>query len=412
MAWTAPKRPRWAERLIAHAESVGGAERLVSLAAEELIETAERSTGLSDFGGEQWREHFSVLIHSLEEQSKLHLLGRVLVRTEILQALRNRLLLQQKWLREPALLEAELRAPVFVVGSPRSGTSILHELMAVDPAIRAPAMWEMMHPLSGPGNADVGATISTSDRVTQFWHDLQPEYETMHANSGQLPNECIFITLHEFLSDHWSGNHVVPSFSAHMIASDQTNAYRFHKRFLQTLQAHGGPRRWLLKAPSHLFQLPTLFNVYPDARIIRTHRDPLKTLPSAINLLGTLRWMRCSEVDMSEAAIHMPAGYAHIFRQEIEKRASGALPNDRFIDVQFADLVRDPVGSVEAVYRELDWPLSEDTKARIGEYAAHKPKDSRGKHQYSLEQVGLDAERERERFAFYMEHHEVEPEAR
>ena len=118
-------------------------------------------------------------------------------------------------------------------------------------------------------------------------------------------------------------------------ASDQRPAYRYHRRFLQTLQSRGGPRRWLLKAPSHLFQLRTLFDVYPDALIIRTHRDPLETLPSAISLMGTLKWMRCREVDMSTAAALLPAGFAYVYEREIEWRESGVLPDDRFVDVLF-----------------------------------------------------------------------------
>jgi hypothetical protein len=404
MSWTPPQRPVWADRLIAHGEAVGGAQHLVSLSSEALLAEATDSTGLSDWGGDSWQPHFDLLLSALEDEARLHLLGRILVRTEILQALRNRLRLAELWRKEPEILEAEIDAPVFIVGSPRSGTSILHELMACDPSNRAPALWEMVHPLEGGEYAEV------ADRVTQFWHDLQPEYETMHANSGILPNECIFITLHEFLSDHWGGNHVIPSYDAHLATTDQRSAYRFHKRFLQTLQARRGSGRWLLKAPSHLSQLRTLFDVYPDARIVRTHRDPLKTLPSTISLMGTLKWMRCQEVDMSAASRILPAGYAYLYQREIEERAAGTLPDERFVYVHFADLVRDPIATVRGVYEKLEWRFSESLGERIADYVAHKPKGSRGPHRYSMSEVGIDAGKERERFRFYMEHHDVKEE--
>ena len=405
MSWTPPKRPIWAERLIAHGEAVGGAEHLISLEAEDLLQQASASTSLDDFGDGAWRAHFDVLLRALADEARLHLLGRLVVRTELLRTLRNRLLLAERWRLQPELLDAPVDAPVFIVGSPRSGTSILHEFMATDRASRAPAMWEMAHPCSGLDVAEL------ADRVAQSWHDVQPEYETMHANSGYLPNECIFITLHEFLSDHWGGCHVVPSYDAHLAATDQTPAYRYHKRFLQTLQARSESKRWLLKAPSHLFQLRTLFAVYPDARIVRTHRDPLKTLPSAINLMGTLKWMRCHEVDMSATAKMMPGAYAYIYQKEIELRASGVLPNAQFVDVQFDDIVRDPVATVEAVYRELDWPFTADVARRIAKYADGKPKGSRGEHRYSLEDAGLDVAAERQRFAFYTGHYGVREES-
>jgi len=401
MAWQAPRRPIWVERLIEHGEAVGGAANLVSLDPEELIATAKASTGLGDFGGDAWREHYEVFVRALEEESDLHLAGRVLARTEILQALRNRLQLAELWRHRPELRGGRVESPVFIVGSPRSGTSILHELMAADSAVRAPAMWEMQRPVDAASGVDRSESV---DRVTQFWHDLQPEYETMHANSGHLPNECIFITLHEFLSDHWGGNHVVPSYDAHLQQSDQRPAYRYHASFLKTLELRGGSRRWLLKAPSHLFHLRALFDVYPDARIVRTHRDPRKTLASAISLMGTLKWMRCNEVDMSRAPALLAFGYAYIYQQEIELRASGALPDERFIDVQFSELVRDPVATVEEVYRRLDWPFPDGVRRRVADYAASKPKGSRGAHRYSLEEIGLDPEEERERYRFYLEH--------
>ena len=410
MSWQTPKRPVWAERLIEHGNAVGGADKLVSLASEDLIKTAMESTGLTDFGEGAWRDHFEVLIRALNEESDLHLLGRTMVRTEIIQALRNRLRLTALWHSRPEILNAEIETPAFIVGSPRSGTSILHELMAQDPASRTPALWEMHHPveaLEAEPKLKPNDWAASSDLVTQFWHDVQPEYETMHANSGYLPNECIFITLHEFLSDHWGGNHDVPSYDKYLQASDQRTAYAFHKRFLQTLQQREESQRWLLKAPSHLFQLRALFKVYPDARIIRTHRDPLKTLASSISLMGTLRWMRCNTADMSKAPTLLAFGYAYIYQREIEERRQDLLPNRQFIDVQFQDIVRDPVATVGEVYRQLGWTLSNETRQRIDEYAKRKPKGSRGTHQYSLEEIGLDADQERDRFRFYMDEYNV-----
>ena len=407
MSWTPPKRPMWVERMIEHGEAVGGPRNLISLEADSLLQAASRETGLEDFGEGEWRTHFDVLLRSLEEESNLHLVGRNVVRTELLLALTNRLGLTDLWKRRAEILEQSVDAPVFIVGSPRSGTSILHELMSCDPASRCPAMWEMLRPIDAIEGRDRGQSI---DHLVRFWHDIQPEYETMHENSGFLPNECIYLTLPEFLSVHWSGNHVVPSYEKHLVAADERIAYRYHRRFLQSLQSGGGSCRWLLKAPSHLFTLRELFDVYPDARIIRTHRDPLKTLPSAISLMGTIKWIRCQEVDMSAAPALVPGGYAYIFQKEIEWRQSGVLPDDRFIDVHFDDVVRDPVGTVGGVYERLGWDYTPEARRRVGDYAKAKPKDSRGVHRYSLSEVGLDATRERDRFAFYTGHFEVREE--
>jgi hypothetical protein len=402
MSWASPPRPAWVERLIAHGEAAGGAEHLVPLDAEELLATARRATDLDDFGPGPWHDGYERLVRGLVEESELHVVGRAIVRMELLRTLRNRLELTALWTERPELRAGTIEAPVFIVGAARSGTSILHELLSLDPATRAPAMWEMQHPAAAV--AGDASRAETSERTERFWPDVQPEYETMHHNSGRLPNECIFITLHEFLSDHWGGCHVVPSYDAWLARADHEPAYRFHRDFLATLQSRGGPRRWLLKAPSHLAQLRALFAVYPDARIVRTHRDPASTLPSMIDLLGTLKWMRCARVDMSAAARVLPAAFEALFAREMDDRASGALPDDRFVDVRFHDLARDPVGTVARIHERLGWPFSDALRDAVADHARRKPRGAGGAHRYSAASTGLDPADLRERFRPYREH--------
>lgn len=404
MAWRPPARPVWLERLIAHGAAAGGAERLVSLDGEALVAEAARSTGLDDFGGEAWRLPYGVLVDALEKESRLHLGGRLVARTELLRSLRNRLRLAELWKRRPDILAAPLEPPIFVVGAPRSGTSILHELLACDPETRAPAMWEMLHPVESL--ADESA-LPIADATVRFWHDLQPEYESMHANSGALPNECIFITMNEFLSDQWSGCHVVPSYDAHLRRADHRDAYRFHRRVLLTLQQRARGRRWVLKAPSHLGQLRALFAVYPEANVVHIHRDPAKCLPSALSLMGTLKWMRCEEVDLAPAVAGLPRGYAAMFKYEIEQRAAGALPDERFVDLRYHDLMRDPIGTIAALYDRLGLALREPARRAMLEHLAARPQGAHGPHRYALADFGLEAGPLREAFRFYTEHYGI-----
>jgi hypothetical protein len=405
--WVPPARPDWVEHLIAHGDALGGAEHLVPLDADDLLATACAATGLDDFGPGAWRDHYETFVRALVRESELHAVGRLVVRMELLRTLRNRLELTDLWRRHPERREAEVREPVFIVGAARSGTSILHELMSCDPATRAPAMWEMQHPAAAAAGEDRSETAEGTER---FWPDVQPEYETMHQNSGRLPNECIFITMHEFLSDHWGGCHVVPSYDAHLAKADHRPAYRFHRDLLATLQTGGGPRRWLLKAPSHLAQLRALFDVYPDARIVRTHRDPARTLPSMIDLLGTLKWMRCARVDMGAAARILPAAFEALFARERADRASGALPDDRFVDVPFHELAADPAGTVARIHERLGWPFADETRAAVTAYARRKPRGAGGAHRYTAASTGLDPEELRERFRAYREHYGLDEE--
>jgi hypothetical protein len=404
VAWTPPARPPWLARLLALGAAAGDARLLVSLEPAELLAAARASTGLEDFGEGDWRTHFAVLVDALERESELHLAGRLLARTELLRSLRNRLRLRELWRRRPEILEARVSPPVFVLGAPRTGTSILHELLALDPASRAPSMWEMLHPVEALAGESLRAV---GDAEVRLWHDLQPEYEAMHENSGDLPNECIFITMNEFLSDQWSGCHVVPSYEAHLRKSDHRGAYRFHRRFLLTLQQRRRGERWVLKAPSHLPHLREIFEVYPDARVLHIHRDPLRTIPSTLSLMGTLKWMRCERADVSAAARLLPAGYAAMFRSEIELRRSGALPDQRFVDLRYHDLMADPTAAVAELYERLGWALSAAVRSRMRGYLARKPRHARGVHRYSLAAFGLDRDAERERFAFYQRRFDV-----
>ena len=406
--WRPPARPRWLARLNAYGAAAGGAAGLVSLDPEELLARAQASTGLGDFGDGDWRRHYDVLAASLERESGLHLAGRLVVRAELLRSLRNRLRLADLWRRRPEILRAPVASPVFILGSPRTGSSILHELLALDPASRTPAMWEMLHPVEALAG---DALRGVADDTVQFWHDLVPEYESMHANSGELPNECIYITMLEFLSEQWMGCHQVPSYAAHLAAADHRGAFRFHRRFLQTLEQRGRGERWVLKAPSHIFHLAEIFDVYPEARIVQLHRDPLRTLPSQLSLMAALRLMRCESVDVLREARVLSKGTAAVFRSVMERRASGALPDARFIDLRFHDLMAEPLAAIERLYEALGWKLDDAARAAMADYLARKPRHSRGVHRYTLEEFGLDAAAERERYRFYCERYEVAAEA-
>jgi hypothetical protein len=406
MAWHPADPPGWVDRLNAHGDAVGGAAELVSLDPDELIATARRSTSLDDLGGDTWRPHYEVLVDSLEHEASLTVVGRVIARTELLRALRQRLLLAEAWRRDPTILSEPIVDPVFVVGTGRAGTSILHELLALDPAHRVPLTWELLHPgdAIGPGAEDARRA---GHAVHASWADVQPDYATMHHNDGDEPNECIFATMLEFLSDQWGGTYQVPSYSMYMLGQDHTDAYRYHRRVLQTLQRRERRDRWVLKAPSHLSQLHTLFAVYPDARVVQIHRDPLMSVPSTISLMGTLRSMRCAEVDMDALVPFVSLGYAAMLDAAMDDREAGRLPDEQFVDVRYAELMSDPVTTLHAVYDELGVVAPDDLGDRVRSHLASRPKDVRGAHRYSLADTGLDETTERARFARYQHHYGV-----
>lgn len=209
-----------------------------------------------------------------------------------------------------------------------------------------------------------------------------------------------------FLSDHWSGVHVAPSYTSHFATADHTDAYRYHRRILQTLSRDEG-ERWVLKAPSHLPTLRALFAVYPDARVVHIHRDPLKALPSTLSLMGTLKWIRCTNVDMQPLARPTAKGFATMLDGIMAMRADGRLPDDRFVDVRYADLMADPGATVRRVHEQLGWSAGAEVADRARVHVEASRRGAHGVHRYSLDAFGLDAAELRARCAPYCDRFEV-----
>jgi hypothetical protein len=410
VAWRPPPRPPWVERFLA-AAGVLGSEAVAPLDASDLVARAVGTTGLDDFGGDAWREPFGVLCDAAAGEARLHALGAVVTRAEILRLLGNRLRIVAA---EPEVAGApDIVAPIVITGSARSGTSILHELLALDPAHRTPAAWEVLWSVPVPTDRDGGPgdpRVHRADREVRLWDDIAPEYRVMHENGGALPHECIFLTAHEFASEHFSGVLDVPSYAGWMATHDLGPAYEWHRRQLKLLGAHRGPRQWVLKAPSHLSQLPALFAVYPDARVVITHRDPLRTVPSTISLMATLRWMRSDDVNVGGLAQVMARAMAALADAVDGWRSDGTIPEGQVVDVAYADLVRDPVATLRRLYATLERDWTPGLEDAVRSYLAAKPQGRHGAHRYGLSDFGLDPGDVRDRFAAYVARHDVAPE--
>jgi hypothetical protein len=411
VTWRPPARPEWVRRLDAHGPHAGAP--LTELDPDRLLDAAVHATGLTDFGDDGWRTHFDVFMDALDREWRPTTIGALMTRTDILRALVNRLELTELWRRRPGILDDPVPEPLVIVGAARSGTSILHELLTLDPDHRSPTTWTVHRPLAAAtGDATaIDAARREVDGVVRFWHDVQPEYEAMHHNHGDLPTECIFLTVPAWLSDNWAGTHTVPSYDLHLATSDHTPAYRWHRRVLQTLQPTTPGRRWVLKAPSHLPTLRQLFTVYPDARVVHIHRDPAKTLPSMFDLMGTLKWMRTDHVDLAPFVEPAVAGIAHLQHRAIRDRADGTLPDERFHDLRYADLIEDPVAAVGGIYDGFGWSRPTALAETVTRYLDAKPRGAKGHHRYALADFGLTADGVRRQYAPYLDRFAVPREA-
>lgn len=388
--------------------SVGGPDWLVPLDADELLRTARRSTDLDDFGSSSWEEPFQRLVASLNEEAELHALGRLMCRVDLLRHLRTRLLVVDAVQRDPSIGGRAVTAPMFVTGPARSGTSILHELLGQDAALRAPLAWEMAHPFDSEGTSAERAEMAECE--FDLWSDVNPAFAAVHELKSSLPEECIWLFAPEFETAFWSTCTNVPSFSAWRSGTDAAPSYAWHKTMLQILQGEGPARPWALKSPAHLTRLESLFAVYPDAKVIHTHRDPVKTVPSVVSTLAAGRTVRSDNVDTAQIAGGLAFGMGLMMDAVVGQRTSGRLPEGQIADIHYLDLLHDPVGSIRDAYEAVDLPFADDMPDRIRSYLDARPQDKHGVHRYSAADYGYDVDELRTTFRTYTEHFGVESE--
>ena len=391
-------RPDWVRRVNAMGRSVGGPRYLISLDPGEMVETASASTGMADFGDYDgdWRARLDALCRSLEDDAKLNTVGRLMCRQELLRGLCTRLRLAKARSDAPAIADERIEAPMIITGPARSGTSILFELIALDPNARGVLATEAAHPVPA-GNPTPEQLIEMTECEQEFWVDVQPEISTIHDFGSDLPVECVTITVPSFSGGHWFMVADVASWIPDFAATMQ-----YHEALLQTLQ-HGAPKRtWVCKTPVYMMMLDLAFATYPDAWILNTHRDPVKTAPSGLSTLATVRWERSDEVHLDG----MGDGTGAMLTTVMQRRNSGELP-DRFVDLHFSELMADPVKTIGEAYARMGRELVPEHAEAIRDYVARKPKDRHGKHRYSAEMWGLDPAEIRESTRAYTDHYGI-----
>lgn len=374
-------------------------QAVVPLDEASLLQHAQLATGLHDFGDDLWREPFSVLVKSLEEEAQLTLMGRLMARNDIVLWLSTRLQVTATLKQYPQILEEEIVAPMVIAGLPRSGTSILFELLAQDPDVGVPLMWEALQPCPPPEAATYTCDprIEWADKLFTQWHRVVPEFASMHEMRGDIPAECGLLMAGTFISDHIASLHQTHSYSAWCVAADFLPVYRYHKTILQILQWKNPRQRWLLKAPEHQVHLDTLLQVYPDARIVQTHRDPIKCMASTTSLIGALYYMRSDQPFNAQLFdnIIMGDGTARRLEHVMAQREQGIVPAANIADSRYQDLLDDPLGCIAQIYAHFDMALTDNTRARMQDYLRQKPQGKFGQHSYEV-----DAHKARDRPLF------------
>ena len=382
-----------------------GRKALAGLQAEDLLEAACRQAALDDFGDPSFREPLRRLLESLEAEARLNPMGRLATRYDLIRLLINRLRMEEDRKRNPGMAEEETGRPIIITGLPRTGTTLLHGLLALDPNSRVPLTWETMYPSPPPEAASyrTDRRIALVDDQIRWFHRLLKGFNRIHPVDARLPEECLVIFSHSFLSYQFETTHRLPSYLDWLEGQDLRPAYEVHRRFLQHLQWRCPGQHWVLKAPAHMFDFEAMFSTYPDACVVMTHRDPIEVTASNASLTATLRSAFSDAIDPLEVGPECSRRWAEAIGRAMRSRDRGCAPAERFLDLYYIDLVADPIGAVRKVYARFDLPFPEELDEKIRDFLRQNPRERFGKHRYSLEQFGLNLEEEKRRYSAYRE---------
>lgn len=387
-------------------------KRLLPLIPDDLLAAAMRRTGLEDFGDPPYREALHILADACNTEAGLSLFGQLSARQHLLDLLETRLRLVSHWKKIPDIQEQTITQPIFITGLPRSGSTFLHDLFSLDPGNRVPRTWEVMFPLPNPTRQgfDSDPRIARAEKRLRWLRWIRPALVKAHPIGARLPQECVAITSFSLQSDEFLCMFQIPSYEKWLRTCDLGPAYDFHRRFLRHLQWLCPGERWVLKAPDHVHSLSALLEIYPDARIVFLHRDPLKVLGSVASLATLLKGAFSSHID----PLHAGADEARILEEKIlnimEFQDRHPSLKDRFINIRYTDSIRDPIATVQSIYNYFGITLSTNAETHMRAFLNSRRNIRRPKHVYRLADFGIDPGQESLRFAGYYERFAIERE--
>lgn len=373
------------------------------LTTEALLDTAVTTTGLADFGDGDWREGLERLIDALTHEADLNATGTSIAEWWIGQRLANRLRVIDWVKHHPEVRRQRVERPLFVLGMLRTGTTILCELLARDPANRPLMKWEALDCVPPPraGSFSTDPRIARMVEETEWTYDLNPTLKAIHYEPGDGPTECVPVLGQHFRSQDYIGMFRVPSFNEWYERCDMSGAYRYHELVLKVLQSEA-PGRWSLKAPGHMYALDAITTVYPDARLVVTHRDPVEVVGSNVNMM-----LHTGGAMLTDGPW---ADYAKTVWRDIPRKMVGAMmdfrrrrPEVRFHDFRYHEFMADPIGQIRAMYRSFGDELSPEAESAMRAHLTSSPQGKWGKHRYDPAELGLSAAAIRDDFRDYIE---------
>jgi len=396
---TAPQLTDAQQAAIAFGESLD-----VQLSETDILAQAMQRTGLSDFGPDDFRERLRLLVDEWGGDPDLTGIGRLALQRHLVRYACNRLLIRDTLCRHPEIFDLTIEKPIVVVGLPRTGTTHLLNLMAADRRVRSLPLWESYEPVPLPGESvQADGTDPRYQRCADEWANMQmmvPLLEAMHPMNPDHIHEELELMTPDFASYNFEWIAVSPRWRDHYYATDQTPHYEYMRDVLKILQWLRGPDRWVLKCPQHLEQLSVLRQVFPDATVAVTHRDPVAVIQSAVTMLAYGQRMSRRKVDGKGLIDYWSDRVEHLLRACVRDR--DLLPGSQSIDVPFHEFMADDMAMVARIYERAGMEMSAEARGDLERFIADHPRGKFGQVIYDLEgDFGVRPDNLRKRFDFY-----------
>ncbi|MDX1733345.1 MAG: sulfotransferase [Halioglobus sp.] len=373
----------------------------VTFAADELIAEAIGQTGFDDFGDLPYREGLETLLATYDANIR-DPEGRERCRQRVVMQLATRLKCENAFKTIPEVAQQEIRAPIFVTGLPRSGTSALLNLLVSAPENRGLLQWEVQFPDPWPDSKPGDKDPRYDFLARALEESRNSEFAKIHYVDADTPEECVLLHAFAFTGVQLGFEIMLEPYRSWLLQQDLVPMYAYQKQQMQMLNWRSPGQQWMLKAPAHMWGIDAILEVFPDARFVWCHRDPQKVVPSINSMNKVVMGMYAgdySHLDQGEIGRAVMEWYAMSLEKGLAMR--DRLPPELFVDCSQRQFVEDPMGVVQRVYDAFDLPLSEASRAVLQSHVDANPKGKHGKHEYDLAEYGLTAEMIAERFAFY-----------
>ena len=373
----------------------------------QLLAQARRDTGLTEFDGPALQEPLERLTHALRSEAQLNDAGVHIWHGRLLNTIITRLRARDWFHRHPEILTEQLPPPVVILGLARTGTTLLHRLLATDPRFYAAAWWEVRFPVPTPDDVSGEQRIVAAKAEVAGILAAMPDLAAIHPWDALGADEDIMLIDQTLLSTTAESLACVPSYRAWIHSLDLRPAYAYLVQLMKFLQWQKKQRGqhaiyWVLKTPMHLGYVDVIAELMPGAMFVQTHRDPLTTMPSFASFVHLLWAMGSNSADPRLAARQWSETLELHLNQCLAQRTR--LPNP-FIDVDFRETVSDPLRVVERIYRRIGLPMTQATRSGISAYMSTHPREGRPKHEYTLEEFGFTRAELEQRFKAYREKH-------